>query len=190
MRYSKKSYDKPLRPWDKNTIEHHKKIKKDFGLRRKKEILRAESILRNYRQLARDLAAKKDKNKEEILLTKIRKLGLVEENASLDDVLALTLNDILNRRLQSIIVRKGIAKTPLQARQFIVHGHIALDGKRTRWPSTLISVNDESKISFYHRSNVKLTTLKKMEKPAQEKPEAKKEAEVPKEPAEAGEVNE
>ena len=169
MRYSKKSYEKPLRPWDKTKIEYHKKIKKDYGLRRKKEILRAESILRSYRQHARELAAKKDKQKEEILLTKIRKLGLIGLDASLDDVLALTLENILNRRLQAIIVRKGLAKTPLQARQFIVHGHIALDGNRTRWPSTLISVDDEMKISFYHRSNVKETALKKLEKPAEAK---------------------
>lgn len=176
MRYSKKSYDKPLRPWDKSTIEHHKKIKKDYGLRRKKEILRAESILKAYRQLARELAAKKDKQKEEILLKKIRKLGLVGEEASLDDILALTINDILSRRLQSIIVRKGIAKTPLQARQYIVHGHIALGGNRIRWPSTLISAIDESKISFYHRSSVKETALKKMEKSAEVKDEPKTEA--------------
>lgn len=190
MRYSKKSYEKPLRPWDKNNIEKHKKIKKDYGLRRKKEILRAESILRSYRQHARELAAKKDKQKEEILLTKIRKLGLVGEDASLDDVLALTIDNILNRRLQSIIVRKGLAKTPLQARQFIVHGHIALDGNRTRWPSTLISVDDEMKISFYHRSNVKQTALKKLEKPAEAKKVEIKTVEAEVKPAEIGGSNE
>ncbi len=184
MKRTKKSYEKPLRPWDKDKIEADKKIKADYGLRRKKEILRAESILRNYRRLARGLAAKRDKEKEKILLTKVRKLGLIQEGASLDDVLALSLENILDRRLQTIVVRKGLARTPKQARQFIVHGHVALNGRKIRWPSSLIAVEDESKIKFYHRSNVQQTALKKMEAPAK-KEEPKEVKEEPKE----GEVN-
>ncbi len=186
MRRIKRSFDKPLRPWDKDTIETNKTIKREYGLRRKKEILRAESILRNYRRLARELAASRDEARELILLTKIRKLGLIDESASLDDVLALTTENILDRRLQTIIQKRGLARTVKQARQFIVHGHIALDGQRTRWPSTLISIDKEASISFYERSKVKETALKKMEEPKKEvkeevkreKPKSKERAEV------------
>ncbi len=163
MRKIKRFYQTPLRPWNKEKIEENKKIKNDYGLRRKKEILRAESILREFRRLARELAANKDEQKEAALISKIRKLGLADEDASLDDVLALSVQSILDRRLQTIIHKKGIAKTPKQARQYIVHGHIALNGMRTRWPSTLINVEDEDKISFYPRSKVQQTALKKME---------------------------
>jgi len=175
MRKIKPSFQSPLRPWSKEAIEENKKIKTDYGLRRKKEILRAENILRNYRTLARELAAKRDKEKEMVLVNKLKKLGLLnQEKASLDDVLALSVENILDRRLQTIIVKKGLARTPLQARQFIVHGHVALDGKKIKWPSTLITSEQEAKISFYARSAVKVNMLKKLEeKPAEKVEEVK-----------------
>jgi small subunit ribosomal protein S4 len=134
MKRQKKKYEKPLRPWDRTRLEAEKKIKQNYGLRRKKEIWRAESILRNYRRLARNLAAKKDKEKEKILLDKLVKIGLLNPTADLDDVLALTVENLLDRRLQTLTYRKGISKTAKQARQLIVHGHIAINGRRVRWP--------------------------------------------------------
>jgi len=156
MKRQKKKYEKPLRPWSKAGIEDEKKLKKDYGLRRKKEIWRAESILRNYRRIARSLAAKGDKEKEKILLEKLIKLGLVRPEASLDNILALNIENILERRLQTLVFKKGLAHSAKQARQYIVHGHIALDGRRTRWPSTLVSLSDEGKINFYERSKIKM----------------------------------
>src|SRR5204863_9598513 len=55
--------------------------------------------------------------------------GLVSEGVTLDDVLNLSVEDFLGRRLQTLIYKKGAAVSPLQARQLIVHGHIKL-GKR------------------------------------------------------------
>ena len=156
MKRQKKKYDKPLRPWDRGRIEAEKKLKQDYGLRRKKEIWRAESILRNYRRLARNLSAKKDKEKEKILLDKLVKIGLINPNASIDNVLALNVESILGRRLQTLVFRKGLAHSINQARQFIIHGHIALDKKRVRWPSTLVPLSEEGKISFYEKSKIRL----------------------------------
>jgi small subunit ribosomal protein S4 len=156
MKRQKKKYEKPLRPWDKVGIETEKKLKQDYGLRRKKEIWRAESILRNYRRLARNLAAKRDKEKEKILLDKLVKIGLIKPDASLDNALALTIENILERRLQTLVFRRGLAHSAKQARQLIVHGHIALDGRRVRWPSVLVPLSEEGKISFYEKSKMKL----------------------------------
>jgi small subunit ribosomal protein S4 len=156
MKRQKKKYEKPLRPWSKAGIEIEKKLKRDYGLRRKKEIWRAESILRNYRRIARSLAAKRDKEKEKILLEKLINLGLIKPESSLDNVLALNIENILERRLQTLVFRKGLAHSIKQARQYIIHGHIALDGRRSRWPSTLIPLPDEGKISFYERSKIRL----------------------------------
>ncbi|MBU3905219.1 MAG: 30S ribosomal protein S4 [Nanoarchaeota archaeon] len=178
MRKIRRSFDKPLRPWDKDTIDKNKTIKKEFGLRRKKEILRAETIIRNYRRLARGLAANKDENKELILLTKLRKIGLIDSTASLDDVLVLTTGDILNRRLQTIIQKKGLARTVKQARQFIVHGHISVDGRKSKWPSMLIPIDKEASITFSERSKVKENVLKKLEEPIKEKAKSKEEPKV------------
>jgi small subunit ribosomal protein S4 len=62
----------------------------------------------------------------------------------------------LERRLQTLVFRKGLAHNINQARQFIVHGHIALDKKRTRWPSMLVPLSEEGKISFYEKSKIRL----------------------------------
>jgi len=155
MKRQKKKFERPKRPWDKARIEEEKKLMQNYGLRRKREIWRAESILRNYRRLARDLAAKRDKEKEKILLEKLFRMGLISKDASLDDVLALTVENILDRRLQTLVFKKGLAQTIKQARQFIVHGHIAFDGRRARWPSMLVPLGGEDKISFYEKSKIK-----------------------------------
>ncbi len=41
MKKQRKKYEVPKRPWDKERIEKEKKLKKDYGLKRKKEIWRA-----------------------------------------------------------------------------------------------------------------------------------------------------
>ena len=68
--------------------------------------------------------------------------------------MALTVESILNRRLQTLVKKKGLANTIKQARQFIVHGHIALNGQRIRWPSALIPVDMEDKITYYEKSPI------------------------------------
>jgi len=149
MRKLKSKYRRPKRPWDKARIEEEKKLMEKYGLRRKREIWRAKEILRKFRRRARDLNAEKDKEKERVLIEKLYKLGLVEKDATLDDVLSLTVEDILERRLQTLVYKLGLAKTPKQARQFIVHGHIAFAGKRTVYPSFLVPRGKEKEISFY-----------------------------------------
>jgi small subunit ribosomal protein S4 len=155
MRKQRKKYSKPLKPWDKVRIEEERKLMDDYGLRRKRELWLLESILRNYRRMARNLAASIDKEKEKILLDKLYREGLLKKNAGLDDVLALNIEKLLERRLQTMVFRKGFSSTPKQARQFIVHGHIAVDNRKIVWPSMLISKDLEDKINFYGRSKVK-----------------------------------
>jgi small subunit ribosomal protein S4 len=147
MKRARKKYEKPRRPWDKARIEKEKEILKKFGLRRKKELWRAEAILRKYRRMARDLAAKKDKEKEKVLLEKLKRMGILNENATaLDDVLALTVEDILERRLQTLVYRKGLANSVKHARQLIVHGHVKIDGRKITYPSYIVPKVEEDKI--------------------------------------------
>ena len=145
----KKKLKKPRAPWDKERIDKENQLMKAYGLRRKREIWKAESILRSFRRRARDLAAKKDKVEEKILLDKLQKLGLLKKDATLDDVLRLTVEDILDRRLQTFVFKSGLANTPKHARQLITHGHIAVDGRKTPYPSFVITRDLEGKISFY-----------------------------------------
>lgn len=146
MKRQRKKYEKPVKPWDKARIEKEKEIMKNYGLKNKREIWRAEAILRKYRRLARELAAKRDKQKEKILIEKLVKMGMLAENSSLDNVLELTLNDILDRRLQTIVFKRGLSNSIKQARQFIVHGHIKINGRKVVYPSYLVSKDEEDKI--------------------------------------------
>ncbi|RLJ07213.1 MAG: 30S ribosomal protein S4 [Candidatus Aenigmatarchaeota archaeon] len=147
MRRIRKTFSRPKRRWDKKAIEEERKLMKEYGLRRKKELWKAKEILRRFRQRARELIAVKDKEKEKALLEKLVKLGLLKPGQGLDDILALTVKDILERRLQTRVFRKGLANTPKQARQFIVHGHIYVDGRRTNIPSYLVPISEEEKIT-------------------------------------------
>jgi small subunit ribosomal protein S4 len=146
MKKQRKKYEKPLRLWDKERIEKEKILLKNFGLRRKKEIWRTEALLRKYRRMARTLAAKKDKEKEKMLINKLIKIGLLQEGASLDDVLSLTLENLLERRLQTIVHKKGLANSIKQARQFITHGHVRIGERKIVYPGYLVSREEEDKI--------------------------------------------
>jgi small subunit ribosomal protein S4 len=147
MKKQRKKYEAPKRPWDKERIEKEKKLKKDYGLKRKKEIWRAEALLRKYRRIARNLIAKKDKEAEKALIKKLSKLGLLDEKAGLDDVLSLTVENILERRLQTILFRKGLANSPKHARQLIAHGHVFIEGRKILYPSYLVEKSEEDKIT-------------------------------------------
>jgi small subunit ribosomal protein S4 len=146
MRRSRKKYERSFRLWDKERIEREKEVLETFGLRKKREIWRAEALVRKYRRMARELAGKKDKEKEKTLINKLVKMGVLSSNAGLDDVLGLTVEDILERRLQTIVYRRGLANTPKQARQFITHGHIIIEGRKVVYPSYLVSKSEENKI--------------------------------------------
>jgi len=146
MKRWRKKYEFPKKPWDKERIEREKELMKKYGLRRKREIWKAEAILRKYRRLARRLIANPDEEKKKILIQKLSKMGLLKADATLDDVLGLTVEDILERRLQTIVFKKGFANTIKQARQFIVHGHVKINGRKVIFPSYLVPVEEEDKI--------------------------------------------
>jgi small subunit ribosomal protein S4 len=150
----RRKYSRPKRPYDRERLERERKLKTQYGLRRKKEIWRSEEVLRNFRQRARELQASPDEKKEKELIDKMKKIGL--RVATLDDVLTAKLDDILARRLQTVIVKKGIANTAKQARQLIVHGHILVEGRKIKYPSFIVEAGDEEKVSITSKMATKL----------------------------------
>jgi small subunit ribosomal protein S4 len=146
MKRERKAYKTPTKPWNKQRIEREREIVKNYGLRKKKEIWKFETLLRKFRRLARALAAKTDSKKEKILLQKMIKLGLLSEGATLDDVLGLNLEMFLDRRLQTVVFKKGFANSPSQARQFIVHGHVRIGERKITYPSYIVPKEEELKI--------------------------------------------
>ncbi len=147
----RKTYSGPTHPWQKERIEEEKELLKDFGLKNKKEVWRIASLLRKYAKQAKKLIALNTPQaeiEEKQLLKKLYSLGLINETAKLEDVLTITLKDILNRRLQTLVYKKKLAKSVRQARQFIVHGHIIVKDKKIAVPSYLVSKQEELLISF------------------------------------------
>jgi small subunit ribosomal protein S4 len=90
--------------------------------------------------------AQRDEKRVQELLSRLYRLGLLPANATLDDVLSLRVEDVLERRLQTIVYRKGLAKSMHHARQLIVHGHVAIGGVRVRTPNRLITIDEEKLI--------------------------------------------
>ncbi len=150
----RRKYSSPKKPYDRVRLESEKKVKQDFGLRRKKEIWRAQETLRGFRQRARELQARKDELKEKTLFERVRSLGI--DCSNLDDILEIALEDMLARRLQTVVVKNGLANTPLQARQFIVHGHVYVSGKKVVWPGYIVRRGEEDAIAVSGKISKKI----------------------------------
>jgi small subunit ribosomal protein S4 len=161
-----KKYHTPKHPWDKQRIDREVELKKKYGLRSKREIWRAETVLRGFRHEARKLQAlqgEHEEREERELMNRLRSLNLVDEGATLDDVLRLQLDDVLRRRLQTVVYERGLASTPKQARQFIKHGHITIMGKRVNVPSYMVSVDEEGLIGHSRGSTVSEIVIQRPE---------------------------
>ena len=147
MKRQKKKYSKPTKPYDKERIEREKVLLKEFGLNRKKELWGAEALLRKYRRQARELAASRDEKKEKILIDKLVRHGILNSGATLDDVLSLNVKNFLERRLASLIFKRGLVNSVRQARQFVSHGHVSIGGRKIVYPGYLVKATDENRIS-------------------------------------------
>lgn len=151
---SRRKYDTPSHPWQGSRIKEENELLKKYGLKNKKELWKAQSLLRNYRRQGRELLARlrygdpqADKEMKG-LIDKLANLGILQDNATLDDVLALELEKILERRLQTIVYFKGLAYTPKQARQLIVHGHTIVNDRKITVPGYLVKRKEEATIAY------------------------------------------
>ena len=91
---------------------------------------------------------------ENELLAQLKKKGILQETAVLDNVLDLTIEDILERRLQTIVFRKGLARTVFQARQLVTHGHVTIDGRRVTIPGYIVPKEAETQIVYSPESPI------------------------------------
>lgn len=147
----KKKFSKPGHPWEKVRIIEEAKLKEEYAYKNKRELWRVKSMLRGFRTQARKLIGATGPLKEKLvaqLIGRLYRLGLVDKNAKLEDVLGLTVRDLMERRLQTLVFRKGLARTIKQARQFIAHGHIFIGNKKITSPSYLVLREEEDKITF------------------------------------------
>ncbi len=154
IKKARKQYSVPRKRWDKRRIDSEKKLLEVYGLKNKKELRRFETFLRKKRENARHLLALSGSSRqkaEKELFESIARIGLLPRNSSIDDVLSLQINELLEKRLQTVVWRKNLAKTVNQARQFIVHGHIAVGGRKMTAPSYIVKSTESDKISYFKK---------------------------------------
>ena len=157
---SRKAWKKPKRPLNYDLKMDELKTLGTFGLKTKQELWKTQTELSRVRLQARSLLALRQedrKRKEPILIESLTKIGLVDQNSTLDDVLNLQVNDLLSRRLQTIAQRKLFFKTPYQARQAIVHGHVMIENSVITIPSYVVKTEEESKIHLTSESSFNQT---------------------------------
>ena len=160
-KFSRRKYDTPSHPWRAERIKNETELQKRFGLKNKREIWKAQSIVRALRSQSRDLQARTriGEHQAEIetkqLLDKCGRLGLLPvEGTTLNDILSLSLEDVLARRFQTMVFQRGLAYSAGQARQFIVHGHITINGRKVTIPGYMVRRAEENAISYTTRSPI------------------------------------
>ncbi len=79
----------------------------------------------------------------------MNRLGLAREEATLDDILNLKVEDLLERRLQTIVMKKTGTRSPYQARQIVSHGHVSIGNRKVNIPGYLVKAEEEPQIMIH-----------------------------------------
>lgn len=151
----RKKYSGPQHPWRRTRIEEEKILVEEYGLRNKKDLWKTTSKLGSFKKQAKSLIARQGTQAElekKLFLSKLQRLGLIGMDAGVDEVLSLSAKDLFERRLQTLLYRKGFAHSVLQARQFIVHGHVFIGAQKMNVPSYLVPAGQEQLIIFDPKS--------------------------------------
>ncbi|SIQ99168.1 SSU ribosomal protein S4P [Haladaptatus litoreus] len=150
-----KFYETPNHPFQGERIGEERGLMDRYGLKNKEELWRAQSELRSFRREARrllgDITGDESADGGEFL-SRLKRIGVLDDGDELGDVLLLEITDVLERRLQTVAYRKGLANTPQQARQFITHGHVTVDGRRVSIPSYKVEIVEEGSVAFDENS--------------------------------------
>ena len=165
-KYPRRVWKKPKRPLNYNLKMEELKTLGTFGLKTKKELWKAHTELSRVRHQARSLLALGQEvrgEKEPILMKSLSRIGLVSHESTLDDVLSLQVTDLLARRLQTIVMKKFGFKTPYQARQAVVHGHVMIKDRIVNIPSYTVTLEEEIDVTLKPDSNLK-AILEQVEK--------------------------
>jgi small subunit ribosomal protein S4 len=154
-KFLRRFYDTPKHPWEAARMDEERKLVAKYGLKNKRELWKAQSILRGFRRQARELQARvrsgepQAKREADGLLGRLTRLGVLPSgSSSLDDVLALTPEVVLERRFEWIAFRRELAPTPKGARQLIVHGHLTMGNHKVTRPGYLVLAAQEADIQY------------------------------------------
>lgn len=151
----RKKYSRPQHPWRSARIEEENKIGKEYGIPKKTEVWKAKSRLESFKSQAKTLSTLNTAQAEierKNLFQKLKKYNLIKSDDSADAILGITLQDVLNRRLQTIVHQKGFAKSMKQARQMITHRHVLVRNKIITSPGYIVEVSEEGTIELSPKS--------------------------------------
>ena len=141
----KRLFNKPKKAFESFRIKEENELVKKYGLKNKKEIWKTLARVNYFRKRAMTLA-NASKEEQEVLFGKLIGLGLKVKNTA--DVLDLKAEDLMERRLPTVLFKKKMAKTTKQARQLVVHKKVLINGNAVNTPSYLVSLAEEDVISL------------------------------------------
>lgn len=180
----KNKFERPKKLWDVDRIQHDKALKVEYGLKNMSELWRSTAELKKYRREARRLLSLTEEERRDDakkILKKLARRGIMKEGSVIDDVLSLEVRVILDRRLQTVVMRKGLARTMPQARQLITHGYIGIEGRNITRPGYMVSLEEEAAISYTKPIDISVKPEESAEEkkaPAESRPAEQKPAEA------------
>jgi len=154
-------YEMPRKIWSKERIEEERKLIEEYGLVSMRELWVMQKELKRVRREARRLLSLGEKGKVEgtKLLVKCVRLGYAKEGVTLEGLLALSIRDILERRLETRVFKRGLARSMKQGRQLIAHGLITVRGRRVSAPSYIVPVGEDSTVTYYKPLNLEAPVM-------------------------------
>ncbi len=146
----RKKFDSPKDMWSKDRIESEHALKEKYGLKNLRELWQATTEVSRIRRNVRKVLSGKSTDAEgKTISERLARYSIVKQGASLDDLLGVTSEAILERRLQSIALKKGLGRTAKQSRQLITHGFVSVDGRQVKSPGYMVTAAEESKVNYY-----------------------------------------
>jgi small subunit ribosomal protein S4 len=138
-------YSRPRKPFEKARIEAEAELVKKYALKNKREIWQTLAKA-NYMKKRAMALAKAPQEEQDVFINKVRNLGFKAETVM--EILDLKIEDLLNRRLPTIVAKKKLANTIKHARQLIVHKKVLINGKVVNAPSYLVPISEENSIEL------------------------------------------
>lgn len=153
-RRNKQKYDRPKDIRNIKRITEDNAMIDEYGLSGMKELWKVQSEISRIRGNVRRYLAGSGEGEGRALISRLTKLGIVKPEATLDDILDLNENVFLDRRLQSVVARKGLGRTMKQARQLVTHGFISVNGRKVDRPGYIVSTTEEGTVGYYKHIDI------------------------------------